>query len=165
MKQNGGAGPEPGTRILAEEEVLAFRLLHSLSEEQLAQAVIAEEAPRDIRAAGEPHAPDEPPRGLAVAEFNEAQRETLMQLLAAYAGALPLEVAEADMQKIKDAGVEKIHFAWAGAQRQGVGHYYCIEGPTFVCELCNVQPDAAGNPANHIHDIWRSASGDFGLSR
>jgi hypothetical protein len=27
----------------------------------------------------------------------------------------------------------------------------------------NVQPDAAGNPANHIHALWRDLRGDFDL--
>ena len=32
---------------------------------------------------------------------------------------------------------------------------------TFVIEFCNVQPDAEGNPANHIHCVWRDRTGDF----
>jgi hypothetical protein len=26
-----------------------------------------------------------------------------------------------------------------------------------------VQPDAAGNPANHVHCVWRDLQGDFHL--
>jgi hypothetical protein len=32
-----------------------------------------------------------------------------------------------------------------------------------VIEFCNVQPDAEGNPANHIHCVWRDRTGDFDL--
>jgi hypothetical protein len=62
-----------------------------------------------------------------------------------------------------DGGWNAIHFAWAGATEPGIGHYYLVEGPSFVIEFCNVQPDAEGNPANHIHCVWRDRTGDFDL--
>jgi hypothetical protein len=36
-----------------------------------------------------------------------------------------------------------------------------VEGTTFSIEFVNVQPDAEGNPANHIHCVWRDKTGDF----
>ena len=158
-----GVGPAVGTRVLRDEEELAFELLHSLNAEQRGTAVIAEKAPADIRGAGEPQPPQEPARGLVAAEMTEPQQMLLRKIIAAYAASLPEEVAAADLAAIDAAGIEKIHFAWAGADTPGVGHYYCIEGPTFVVEFCNVQPDGAGNPANHIHTLWRNARGDFGI--
>ena len=50
-----------------------------------------------------------------------------------------------------------------GPKRPGVGHYYVIQGQSFVIEFVNIQPDAAGNPANHIHCVWRDMDGDFDL--
>ncbi len=32
---------------------------------------------------------------------------------------------------------------------------------SFVVEFVNVQPDAEGNPANHIDRVWRDETGDF----
>lgn len=58
-------------------------------------------------------------------------------------------------------GWDEIHFAWAGALEPGKGHSYWIEGPSFVVEFVNVQPDAEGNPANHIHCVWRDKTGNF----
>ena len=60
-------------------------------------------------------------------------------------------------------GSGKVHFAWAGADKPGIGHYYRIQGPTFLIEFVNTQPDSAGNPANHIHSVWRDMRGDFAL--
>ena len=71
------------------------------------------------------------------------------------------EIAAPEWQSIRAAGVEKIHFAWAGARAPGVGHYYRIQGPTFLIELCNTQADAAGNPANHVHTVYRRLPRDF----
>jgi tetratricopeptide (TPR) repeat protein len=44
-----------------------------------------------------------------------------------------------------------------GVPERGQGHYYRIQGPTFVVEYDNTQ-----NGANHIHTVWRDFSGDFG---
>ena len=58
---------------------------------------------------------------------------------------------------MRRAGVEKIHFGWAGGAEPGEPHYYRIQGPTFLIEYDNLQ-----NSANHIHSVWRDLSGDFG---
>jgi hypothetical protein len=55
------------------------------------------------------------------------------------------------------AGWDKVHFAWAGGLEKGQGHYYRIQGPTFLVEYDNTQ-----NNANHIHTAWRDFNGDFG---
>ena len=159
----GGAGVEKGTRILADEETLAFDLLSSLNAEQRKQAVISETAPRDIRAGGEPQPPQDPPVGLAVSEMDSAQRQTLRRLVETYAAAMPAPVARERLDAIRDAGVETIRFAWQGADKPGIGHGYRVQGPTFVIEFVNTQPDAEGNPANHIHSVWRDMRGDFAL--
>ena len=57
----------------------------------------------------------------------------------------------------------EVYFAWAGATEPGVGHYYRIRGKRFLIELVNTQADAAGNPANHIHSVYRDLTGDFDL--
>lgn len=153
-----------GTRVLALEETLAFDLLHSLTAEQRQTAIIAEKAPAEIRAAGEPQPPQDPAVGLAAAQMTPAQTKALRELLSVYARNLPEDVAEARLAAIEQAGFEKIKFAWAGADTEGVGHYYRVQGPTFLIEFVNVQPDAAGNPANHIHSIWRDMAGDFAVA-
>ena len=33
-----------------------------------------------------------------------------------------------------------------------------------MLELVNIQSDPAGNLANHIHSVWRSLDGDFGVA-
>jgi hypothetical protein len=157
-------GPKRGTRTLAKEESLAFEILGALNEEQRKVAVIDATAPKDIRGAGAPQAPTEPAAGLASAKMNESQRKTLWTLLEVYAGNMPQEVGAAWLGEIKKAGTEKLHFAWAGADGPGEGHYYRVQGPTFVLEFINVQPDASNNVANHIHSAWRSLAGDFAVS-
>lgn len=162
----GSAVPQikVGTRVLALEETLAFDLLRSLTTEQRKKAIIAEKAPAEIRAAGEPQPPQDPAVGLDAAQLTLEQAETLRQLLSVYTGNMPQEVADARLAAIDQAGFGKIKFAWAGADAEGIGHYYRVQGPTFLIEFVNVQPDAAGNPANHIHSIWRDMAGDFAIA-
>ncbi|MBW3600392.1 MAG: DUF3500 domain-containing protein [Planctomycetes bacterium] len=158
------AGTLPkGTRVLASEEVLAFELLNALDDEQRSRAIIAEKAPQEIRAAGEPQPPKAPPAGLTAARMTDKQKGILTRLIEAYAGTMPEEVKEQRITAIEAAGLGNIHFAWAGATKPGIGHYYRLQGPTFLIEFINVQPDAAGNPANHIHSIWRDMAGDFAI--
>ena len=165
VRSDLNVGPKKGTRVLPKREDLAFKLLGSLDDEQRKVAVLAEKAPSDIRAAGEPQPPQTAPEGLPASKMNNEQVETLRALLAAYTDSMPKTVAQERWAEIEKAGIEKIHFAWAGADKPGVGHSYRIQGPTFLVELNNTQPDAAGNPANHIHSIWRQMSGDFGIAR
>ncbi len=165
VKADIGVGPKKGTRVLRDEEELAFQLLHSLTAEQRRKALLADKAPADIRAAGEAHAPNTPPEGLPVKEMQSEQVATLWRLLKSYSDKMPKEFGDARIAEVHDAGIENAYFAWAGADKPGVGHYYRVQGPTFVIEFVNTQPDASGNIANHIHCVWRQMAGDFGLSR
>lgn len=163
VKNTVANAPPEGTRVLKAEEELAFELLHSLSAEQRTAATIAAEAPHDIRAGGEPQPPQTKPEGVAASQLDDAQQKTLRALLVSYTEKMPAEVSAQLWSEIEQAGFGNIHFAWAGADRPGVGHYYRVQGPTFLVEFVNTQPDSAGNPANHIHSVWRDLRGDFNV--
>ncbi len=153
-----------GTRVLAKEETLAFELLASLTADQKKEAIIAETAPREVRAAGEKQPPTDAPAGLAAEKLTGQQRSVLVSLIDEYASAMPVEVAKQRRAAIDQQGIGQVHFAWAGSQKPGVGHYYRVQGPSFLIEFVNTQPDSAGNPANHIHSVWRDMQGDFALA-
>lgn len=157
--------PKEGTQVLRDEEMLAFELVNTLKGDALAKAVIAEEAFKEIRAAGEPQAPQEPLVGITYAELPGTAKSLLERLVKVYCSTMPEEVAAERLSLIEQAegGWDGIHFAWAGALEPGIGHSYRIEGATFVIEFVNVQPDAEGNIANHIHCVWRDKTGDFDL--
>jgi hypothetical protein len=173
--------PAAGDRVLRDEEVLALELLSSLDEPQRAKAVIAKEPPKEIREAGAAQPPEEPPAGIPFRELSAKQQSLLRRLVETYCAAMPDEVAADRLRLIESAGGsvagrgesvhsesvhhgwDDVHFAWAGSLVPGVGHGYRVEGPTFSIEFVNVQPDAEGNPANHIHCVWRDRTGDFDL--
>ena len=154
-----------GVRVLKKEETLAFKLVNSLSKDQKKIAVIAAKAPREIRGPGAAQPVlDKKPVGISYAKLNKDQQETIRELVKEYIYAVPNDVRQARINGILQGKPENVHFAWAGAQKPGVGHYYRIQGPSFIIEFVNTQPDAAGNPANHIHAVWRDAKGDFAIA-
>jgi hypothetical protein len=154
---------EKGFQLLRDEEQLAWDLLNSLSKEHLAKAIIADKAPSEIDSPGSPQPTPTTLQGVPVAEMDESQKTTVLRLLRAYGESVPVEILDERMKLIKEAGIEKVHFSWSGASKPGVGHYYKVQGPTFLVEFINVQNDAIGTKANHIHCVWRDLQGDFNL--
>lgn len=150
-------GPRRGERILAAEEDLARSLVLSLDDAQHAVALVGTTAPREILTGAARRIRPLDTQGIALAALHAPQRERLLRLIGVYLERHRSELAAADWEKIRAAGVERIHFAWAGGTRPGEGHYYRVQGPTFLLEYDNTQ-----NGANHIHTVWRDFEGDFG---
>ncbi len=95
--------------------------------------------------------------GLAAANMDASQRRLLDELLDVYIDRLPDDLAAIERARLERAGVEGIHFAWAGSEKRREGHYYRLHGPTFVVEYDNTQ-----DGANHVHAVWRDPDADFG---
>jgi hypothetical protein len=151
-----------GFRALGKEEQLGFDLVKSLDATQLSTATLGE-LPEEIQAAGEAQPLTEAAAGIAASELTSDQQATLKKLIEVYSAKMKTGVSKQRWALIEQAGFDKVKFAWAGAIKPGVGHYYRIQGETFVIEFINVQADAEGNPANHVHCIWRDLQGDFNL--
>ncbi len=150
-------GPHTDLQVLADEQDLARQLLHLFDDSQREIAVYADNPPRDIQSRELRQADPGPPRGLAAREMTTAQANLLLQLVEEYAHRIRPELAEQELADVRDAGVDEIHFGWAGGSEPGEPHYYRIQGPTFLVEYDNRQ-----NNANHIHSVWRDLTGDFG---
>jgi Protein of unknown function (DUF3500) len=150
-------GPRKGLRVLAGEEDLGRTLAQSLDEEQKKEAVLEGDVPKEIITGNSRKAMLEGPAGITAAKLTEDQREVLLALLELYANRMRTEMAEHDLRRIMDAGIENVRFAWAGSTEPGTPHYYRLHGPTFLVEYDNTQ-----NNANHIHTVWRDLENDFG---
>ena len=150
-------GPHTGLQVLANEQELARQLLHLFDDSQREIVVYADNPPRDIQSRELRQADPGPPRGLAAREMTTAQANLLLSLVEEYAHRIRPELAEQELADVRDAGLDEIHFGWAGGSEPGEPHYYRIQGPTFLIEYDNRQ-----NNANHIHSVWRDLTGDFG---
>jgi hypothetical protein len=142
---------------LDDEQNLARSLIRSFSPEQRQAAVISDKAPRDIVTSADRQVSPLEPRGIGWTALSPDQREQLWILVKRYVERARGEVAAADLAKIMRAGQDNLGFAWAGGTEPGQGHYYRIQGPTFLIEYDNTQ-----NGANHIHAVYRDFEEDFG---
>jgi hypothetical protein len=156
-------GDRKGLRTLPEAEDLARELFKSFDEEQ--RKVAYREKPFEEIEMEKPAPTVGEPEGLAAAKMNAGQKAKLEQLLQAYTDRMPPDIGQAEMAQVREAGLDKVHFLYAGGVEPGKPHTYHIQGPSFIVEFLNVQPDSARNPANHIHSAWRNVKGDFGLAR
>ena len=156
-------GPRAGLRTLPAVEDRARELIKSLDAEQVKAAHRDKHFPEI--AENTPAAKIGEPTGLAAGKMTEQQRDTLLKLMTAYTDRMPPNVGAAEMKAAKDAGVDKIHFAYSGQPEPGKPYTYRIHGPTFVAQFLNIQADGFGNPNNHVHSVWRRLPADFGLSK
>ena len=157
------SGDRKGLRTLPETEDYVQELFASLDEDGRKAAFQAKQFPEIEQAKPAPNVGA--PVGLAGAKMNEKQRNLLLKLVQAYANRMPPDVGATQMARVRDAGVDKIFFAFCREDdKPGKPYTYRVQGPTFVIEFLNVQEDSAKNPANHIHSCWRNLPGDFGLA-
>jgi hypothetical protein len=149
-------GPRQGTRALAAEEDLGRALVKSMKPEQRAEAVLSTDAPRDILTGNSREAAIQEDKGIAYAKLTPEGQGLLLSLIQEYASTQAAAVAQARLARVK-AELPSVKFAWMGGLEKGQGHYYRIQGPTFLVEYDNTQ-----NQANHIHSVWRDFKGDWG---
>jgi hypothetical protein len=139
-------------RPLAIEEDLGHELLRTLSPVARRRAVVAGEAPYDIRSGTGPVSTRLAPAGVARADLRPGERALLDQLVAVHLGRLPDELAAA----LDPAGGD-VHFAWEGPPGPGTRHYYRIQADDLLIEFDNTTDDG-----NHAHSVLRRPHGDFG---
>ena len=150
-------GPRKGLRILGPEEDLGRALVKSLNDEQKKAAIYTATAPKDIISFNALHAMRNEEGGIAYAKLDEGQKKALVELVRDYADRMRGDVAADDFARITAAGWDNVKFAWAGGVERGEGHYYRVQGPTFLIEYDNTQ-----NNANHVHSVWRDMTRDWG---
>ena len=172
-------------RILGQEEDLGFSLLGSLDPEQAATAtihptpppdfatrcvpVLGEEEWPDVHGVGRRDAPitdadrqalryvKGSPRGLARGLMTAPQQRAFDELIEAFLCRLKPDQAGRELDRIRAAGADDLHFVWAGSHRIEEPHYFRVEGPVTLIEFDNTEDDA-----NHIHCVWRDLGNDFG---
>jgi hypothetical protein len=154
-------GAKDGLRTLPAVDDLARELAKSLQEDQRKDAWQGEKPFEEIQE-NKPAA-DRKLLGITMEKLSDGQRDTLLKLLKAYTDRMPPAIGELEYNAVKQAGRDQIHFAYTGTPDRGKPFTYRVYGPNFLVEFLNAQSDSAGNPANHIHSVWRHLPSDFGL--
>jgi len=150
-------GPLQGLRTLQHEQDLGLALARAAGPSLRPRLVIAPQSPGDIVSGPGRTDSLKTPAGVALGEMDAPQRALAMRLLATYARNMRGDIAEHELRTIHEAGVEHIHFAWAGPIDPAQPHYYRLHGPTVLIEYDNTQ-----NDANHIHSVWHDPRNAFG---
>jgi hypothetical protein len=151
------SGALKGLRTLGREQDLGHALALGMSEAQRQKMIIAARSPGDIVSGPTRGEPLTTPAGVPAADLDGAQRQLLVRLVEEYAQTMRADLAGEELRRIREAGLERLHFAWAGPTDPGHAHYYRVHGPTVLIEFDNTQ-----NDANHIHTVWRDPRRDFG---
>jgi Protein of unknown function (DUF3500) len=150
-------GPLKGVRALAQEQDLAFEVMRRLDPSQRRKALFAARSLGDI-VSGPGRSDDlKSPVGLPLVEMTPAQRDATIRLLEEYVRNVRDDIAVAQLRRVYEAGIDQLHFAWAGSLEPDQAHYYRLHGPTLLIEYDNTR-----NDANHIHSVWHDWRNDFG---
>jgi len=145
----------PVSRPLAPEEDLARALLDALGPSGRGAAVVARQAPGDIRSGTSPRAAEGiAPLGVAASRLGPGPRAALGQLVGLYLDRLPASLAAREAARIAAAD---LHFAWEGPVTPGTRHYYRVQGDDLLIEYDNTTDDG-----NHAHTVLRRPRSDFG---
>ncbi|MBV9446358.1 MAG: DUF3500 domain-containing protein [Streptosporangiaceae bacterium] len=143
------------SRPLAPEEDLARALLDAMGPDGRAGAVVADQAPYDIRTGTSPSAgPRIEPLGISSLRLGPSARAALSQLVALYLDRLPPELATPEQTRVAES---ELHFAWEGPLIPGTRHYYRVQGDDLLIEYDNTTDDG-----NHAHTVLRRPRSDFG---
>jgi hypothetical protein len=156
------AGSKKGLRALPETEDPTRELIKSLSADQKQAAYLGMKPIPEI-GEGLKAAKLGDPAGIPGSKLTEAQQTILLKLIKGYTDRMPESIGAMEYKSAKDAGLDKVYFSYTGDPEPGKGYTYRVQGPSFVVEFLNIQADSAGNPANHIHSVWRHLPSDFGL--
>ena len=151
------SGALKGLRTLGREEDLGRALAQSLDPGQRRRMLIGDRSLGDIVSGPGRSESLGAPVGLPLGEMTGDQRALAVQLVEEYARNMRSEMAEEELRRLREAGLERVYFAWAGPLAPGQAHYYRVHGPTLLIEYDNSQ-----NDANHIHSVWHDPQNDFG---
>jgi hypothetical protein len=172
------AGPFAGISLFEDEERKGLALMHSFTENQRAQAIVAHSMAGGDLPVGRRHFADNlhlggayqdnriiPYEGLTGADLTAAQRRALLDLARAYVAPLPDGPLEARMAEI-ERHLDATHFCWIGSTAEDGAFYYRIQSPVVMIEfdhhagvfLTNEEPMSF-----HVHTIVRTPNGnDYG---
>lgn len=150
-------GDDAGTCVMRTERNDSLALRASLTPEQAATAVLGDDVPGDVLLTPGHEDRLSAPMGIPLADLDTEQQARALVLFARYAGRLRADLAQAEVQRAVDAGIEHIHFVWMGGASAEEGHYWRLHGPTFILEY-----DCVGGDPDHVHMVWHDPSRNFG---
>ena len=138
----------------------AYALLASLDDAQKAKAVLGSTSIDLVLGPGQ-DGKTIASEGVPGSALTAAQKKALLALVAEYGTLANDEDAAARMATIEKS-LDDTYFAWYGPTTDDGTAYFRVTGPAVVIEY---SPQAmGGNPALHIHGIYRDPTNDYGAA-
>lgn len=146
-----------GLRVLDDEHDLAFGLVNGLTGAGRETAILRTRSFGDILTGPGREDSLRQPQGLPLGQMPDALRGQALNLIDSYLGNMAPAIAERERRDLRAAGLDNVHFAWAGSTTPDAGHYYRLHGPTVIIEYDNTR-----SGANHVHSVWHNPRDGFG---
>lgn len=158
-------GAQAGHVFLPQERNRGYELLSSLTDDQRATAVVAEQVEFNKFGAVDfsgPGTNDRPieHRGIKGSQLSEAQRTLLWTLVQEYVGNSDFDVAADHLAKIQHDGLENLHFMWMGPTDGSEQIFYRVSGPSILIDFVDQRTGFDWN--THPHIIVRDPTNDYG---
>lgn len=151
-------------RPLGQESDKALALLNTLDDAQRKQAILSYQLADLVLGPGQDGKTIEP-EGLKASAMNAQQRTMLLAVISEWANIIRESDATARMAELK-ADIGETWFAWSGPTTAEPGKnitaYYRIQGPHLVVEYAPQK--LGGDPAMHVHAMYRDPTNDYGRS-
>lgn len=164
-------GPNAGIRTFVDESKKALKLYRSLDQNQRALATLLEEKTVSYTQA-EAFRDDEviPYVGIRVRDFEDSQKDLLIDLIEEYVGNMEAGHASIKMDEVK-THLDQTWFSWVGGSGDEDVFYYRIHSPVLMIEYDHHSPvfivkkgEPGPGPVNwHVHTVVRTPNGnDYG---
>ncbi|HSI15984.1 MAG TPA: DUF3500 domain-containing protein [Chthoniobacter sp.] len=145
-------------RPLGHETDKSFALMNSLDDAQRQKATIGSQMHDLVLGPGRDGKMIQP-EGIKGSDLTEKQQDALLDLAGEWTGIMRDSVAKTKLEEMRK-NVAETWFAWSGPMEKPGLAYFRIQGPTVLIEYAPQK--LGGDPANHIHTIYRDPTNEYG---
>jgi hypothetical protein len=147
--------------MVGEEVERATLLFNSLTNQQRSRAVVGTRRIEDLLSGPGNDEHKLRPEGLSGREMDPAQRTLFLKLIEARLGIINARNLEPRMTAVR-ADLDETFFAWFGPPPNDGVAYWRVTGPRLVIEFS--PQGLGGDPSNHLHNMYRDPSNDYGAA-
>ena len=97
--------------------------------------------------------------GSRVADWPEARKEQLLELIGFWVRIMPEAAAERRLAELGD-GLDQLRFAWNGPYDGSGSIYYRIQDPNLILEFST--QGSVGSDEGHYHSVYRNPANEYG---
>ena len=160
-------GKYAGTRVFDAEEQNGLAFLRTMTPEQRATTVLAQQLPGEVFTAAFRDNLEMKYQGIRYDELSSAQQTLLLELAQLYIGRIRPGHAQVKLEEVRQH-LADTWFAWMGGVEADSVFYYRVHSPVVLIEFDHQKPIALGDRngppgREHIHALIRTPNGnDYG---